>query len=294
MTKLNDLKKRMTDLANESVDKTLMAMIYGKPGVGKTVLAVGLAKYIAGGRDVLYVDTKEGWVSLENHPDMMEGVMRLQYQDFDDHAAIVEAVKKGQLGNIGAIVVDEFSTAAEMLLHALYLNDVGATPGSIPTEEVDARLYKPLGDASRRVISMYQSLSGVHTIMVAHETTYTDHRKVVVTRPGFTPKNYAGLAKDMHIIAHLTAEVDGMGNKTSYTRKIQSHPSKLVDAKSRIGGLPLSTDPATWVGTIGDWLENKGTGLVDETQDIAPDELPAEGVPIVENPDDEPVFVEEG
>lgn len=294
--KLASLKARMTDLGTEKVEKTLMAMVYGKPGVGKTVLSVGLAKYIANGKTVLYIDTKEGWVSLENHPEMMDGVLRLQYQDFDDHALVVEAVKKGQFGDIGAIVVDEFSTSTEGLLDALYRNDVGARDGELPTEEVNAKLYKPLGDASRRAVELYQSLRGVHVILVAHETTYADHRKVIVTRPGFTPKNYAGLAKIMHVIAHVTAEVQGEGKNTRYVRRVQAHPSRLIDAKTRIGNLPLIAETPEFVQAIHDWLFDEQAALMEhDSTEIAPDDLPAEGVPITDDSvdDDEPVLVEE-
>lgn len=296
VNRLAALKARMTDLGSERVEKTLMAMLYGKPGVGKTVLSVGLAKYIADGKPVLYIDTKEGWVSLENHPDLMEGVLRLQYEDFSDHALVVEAIKKGEFGEIGAIVVDEFSTSTEGLLDALYRNDVSAAPGELPTEEVNAKLYKPLGDASRRAVEMYQSLRGVHVILVAHETTYSDHRKVIVTRPGFTPKNYAGLAKIMHVIGHVTAEVQGDGKNTRYVRRVQAHPSRLIDAKTRIGGLPLIGETAEFVQGVYDWLHDEETPLLEhDAVEMAEDDLPTEGVPLTDDAvdDDEPVLVEE-
>lgn len=289
--KMASILDRMVDLGTERVDKTLLAQIYGKPGAGKTVLAVGLAKYIADGAPVIYLDSKENWVSLDNHPGLKVGVRRLQVTGTADIRAVGKAIASGAI-QPGALVMDEFNTMADLRLDEEIRANYGIRPGEPLPSDFDAKLYKPVGDDLVKLLNGFQGL-GVHTIITAHEREMVDHRKVKTLKPDYTPKTGQGIQKLLHLSAHLTNEITGSGQNTKYERKVQSHPSALVDAKSRIGGLPLSTDTATFVEVIHSWLYDEDAGLLpsDFAGEVAPDDLPSEGVPITDvvEPEEEPV-----
>lgn len=290
-TDLNAILARMADLGSTHVDKTLTVQIYGKPGVGKTVLAIGLAKYVASGKRVIYIDTREGWVSLDNHPALKAGVVRLQLKDFGDFGGVAQMISNGTLSDVGAVVIDEVTTASDMLLDELFRKETGQTdPSEIAMGKPDWSLYRPVGDALVRVITLFQQLK-VHLIMVSHEREVKDHRDVLIVRPGLNPSANDRVQRLLHVSARLTSVAGAEGR---VTRELQSHPTFLVDAKSRIGGLPVKTDAATFVQVIHDWVTSTNATLVAEAAPIDADPLPSEnGIgPAGEHVGEEPVMGE--
>lgn len=288
---INSVLGRMSDLGKQTVDKTLALQIYGEPGVGKTVFSVQLAKWIAADRPVLYIDTAENFVSLENHEGLTNNVIRLPFQDFGDFGIVAQGIHKGQI-KPGVVVIDEFSTACDRLLDQLYRDSIGARDGEIPTEAIDPRLYKPMSDAAVKALQLFLQ-EHVHVIILAHEREVadTDDKKKKIVKPSYSPKHNDAVSRALHVSAHLTTKIKGVGNNITYEREVQSHPSALVSAKSRIGNLPIRTDPATFAQVVHDWITTPGAVFSDQQQVLAEDpELDEE--PTLDE-EDEPVLAQQ-
>jgi hypothetical protein len=67
-----------------------------------------------------------------------------------------------------------------------------------------------------------------------------------------------------HLVGYLTAEVapDSSGEGVKYRRRLQVHPTRLITAKSRIGGLPVVIDNPDLHAIVNTWLKS-GLTLID-------------------------------
>lgn len=281
MATIKQIMSRMQDMETEVISKTLLTLLYGSYGTGKTTLIAGIAQSlmrIYGGR-TLYLDSAEGFASLDNLPKLKKGVDRIQVKDPKDLAVIADAMKSGKLKGYTVLLLDEVDSWFEIILHEY----VRETTGTLPTEdlpEIEGKHYAAPTQAMLNVINKFKSVDGLHIIMVAHDQQRGKEPRIV-TSPSLPPKLMKGINEKVHIVGLVEAAI----SKDGYTRTVQVNPSKQVVAKTRIGGLPVKIDFKDLPRIISDWVGSDR--MEDDLVSPEPDPEPVDDAEIeTEEPDD--------
>lgn len=294
--KLDQIRQRMVSMKEQEVDKSFIGMVYGPPGVGKTTLAAGLAQVLSEGGDILFVDSSYGFVSLDAFPSLKDNVSHIPVVDSSDLHVVTNALTNRKKGfdSYSVLIIDELSSIAEDVLLDYVREDNGIASDDL-VKDIEGKQYGPMTQMITSDIRALRKIPDLHIIVVAHERYVMDHRKVKVTQPDFSPKLNTGLQKFMHVTGHVTSTVKMKGKDPVYKREIQSLPTELVSAKSRIPELGLKADFNDFTNIISEWADSElSEGVPAEVETPAtseePDDLPTDGVPLADDGNDEPVY----
>lgn len=253
----------------DEIDPFLKALIYGVSGVGKTVEAFVLAQMTRPeNKRILYVDTGEGWISTLNHDaKLRQNVTRLAFKGISQIETIVDVIKAGVPGyeNFSTIVFDEFSTTAKKDLHSVMDATLDDDDKMSPPE------FKQYNITTRRMENVYFKLLELkethHLIFIAHAREDKNPKTgLVVTSPAFMDKFGATVRENVHVVAHMTADVKSNSGAPSYQYEMQVHPTKMVVAKSRIGGMNIKVSLGEFNSRMKKWLDDNTGKLVAEQE----------------------------
>lgn len=230
-----DLLASMTDM--QAMHVPAMIGIYGDQGTGKTVTGMKfLQAIVPKHKKILYVDSAANWTSLMNHPELMQRVKFMAYENIEQLMALAAALRTqpGLREKIGAVMLDEYSVMSArdqawiVRARAEQVNSEGKGKFKDPYQPT---LPDYLGQKIRsgELVSEFLTTQ-THCVFISHEKL--DDIKVI--QPDFPEKTGKEWQRLLHGVYHATVEVKPDG-KDIY--KLQLKPFNRISAKNRIGGL---------------------------------------------------------
>lgn len=258
---LNALTGSMMDETN----LTFKGIIYGDPGVGKTVLGAAIGKKV-----LLVAGDPDGWQSLINHPELGLGtrIKVMEYQGLKQLEYLADAIVDGAkpFDEFDTINIDTLSHVSGVdldLVTRVNIDKKGYKGGEKTLENMKfdytQDMFGVYNQNALRVKAAIHKLFAANVNIVA--TAHTYQRKIRATNtertePLFPPAVLAAINANVSMMGYMEANEAGLDSDgtVKYHRKIQYHPTKTILAKTRIGGLPITQDDPNLVPIVEQWL----------------------------------------
>lgn len=228
-TILDSLLSRISPVENKS--KYLKILVYGMPGVGKTVFTATAPK-------PLIIDIENGAHSINNHPELKDA-QALEFKSIFQVEQLIKYLgdRAPQLDDFETVVVDSFSE--------LQKRDLDEIVRAEAAKDSARNKYLPIGpdynvntEHMRQIASALRDLDR-HIIVTCHvKEEKDDNTGRLLVRPNLTPKLAGTLAGIFDVVGYMSMQ--------DQTRTLQVHPTNTVTAKTRIGNLPAVMENPTF------------------------------------------------
>lgn len=271
------------------VQRDFIGLNYGNSGVGKTLLTAAIAQELKGDGGILHLDSSDGFVTLEDWPEMMVDTDSYRVDDYRELPVIGDALLNRKKGftDYTVCIMDEVSSWYTDMLHAWVREDEGLRPED-PIPEIEGKQYGPPTHALLDIVNKFHKTEGLHLLLVSHEQVRGNADKGTDRYAASLPPAFMrGINQRMHLVARVEAQIRSDG----YKRSVQTRPSRKVDAKSRISLLDVIEEFENVPGKIGEWI-NGGVAALDlskpqgrsqallEDEDIQPEDVTEEAVEV--------------
>jgi phage nucleotide-binding protein len=222
----------------DSQSSKLNVMLYGQPGVGKTVWAASAPSW-------LLINVEKGAGSLKEHPDRVgPNCQVLEYRSLVQLETLLSYMEKSHpaFAKYETIIIDSYSE--------LQKRDLDEIVASESRKDVNRNKFLPIGPdynvntEHMRQLAMRLRDIDKHVIVICHvKEEKDDNTGRIMVRPNLTPKLASSMAGIFDVVAYLQ-RTEGPNNQS--VRTLQVHPTLSVLAKTRIGNLPPVMEDATF------------------------------------------------
>lgn len=251
-----NILSRMVDTEHQQIQKSAFLLAYGDKGTRKTTTLVGLAQKLRGEGRILFVDSAEGFASLDRFPALKRNVHRVRLDDPRELMVISKALRTRAKGfeDFTVVVLDEYSSWWTDTLHSFAYEQAGLDPDRDELPIIDWTWYGPPQQAMMNVVKNFDKTPNLHVLIAAHE----QGRAIKGESNGpdrYTPLLGTKLSAGIGQLAHVVARFESRKVGKVYQTECQIQPTRYVEAKSRMSNTnEMKLDSVTLVKTFAAWI----------------------------------------
>lgn len=267
----------------EDIKFRFKGLIYGDPGARKTTEACRI-----GNKLLFIMADPEGWQSLINHPELGLGtrIQLMEYNGVSQLEALAAAFDEDQklVREFDTIILDTLSNIASMdlgVVQKIAIDKKGTNADGTDKFDYERDMWPVYNQNSLRVKTALQKLlhAPINVVATAHAREIEVKRFGSATgerrlQPKFSPEIFADINAQFSMIAYQQNDVQvDRQNNVTYRTSTQFHPTSLIVAKTRIGGLPVQQKNANIAKIVEEWVARGGQLMSPEEADtVHPDD----------------------